>query len=256
MQNRGLSLGLMLGGISGGGPAYPKSPVPAWVEALRAPSGDLPLSVSEWKNGQYWLASTGICGVLDIWREYVDLVLQVWAPFDPALDIIPGFGISNQRTGALPGIGPTLRDELAAPLLVNGFTIQQVGNFGAADLTPEMDVTMYDAEFAFQAFLDINADPDAGGGYRQKLGSFSGGSGAEEAVITPPSSQGAATLFPDGTGAASVGGAPVTIPPYVGSTPPTNISLWVPGPVPQVYIERTVIWAPQPNADLPALAVL
>lgn len=247
----------------------PAIDVPAWVEALRAPSGDLPLVASWWAGqgasagGLHWVSGTGIVACADLY--YQDAVN--WGHFDPALDVLLGSGLGAPLDRPTDAAEPVMFTSFVTPLFsVAGFTQLrelEVPATGSTTLTfgaefadyPDYNTDIYNSWLAY-----LNNTP----GFTNTGFNAGGSSVPTPNTTTSGTHKVAWTMSPtycgfslDGAAKTDVGG--IVYPP---STPPTTIAIQansrnaggVPDPDAIGYVSIDAFYAPQPSSDLHLLS--
>lgn len=229
--------------------------VPAWVQALAAPSGDLPALALDFKNGRYWTGTAETTDPLDVLEENTD-----WGPFDVS-SIVADHGLTSVN-GA--NSEPVVKSVLTTALLVSGFT--GVATTNQAD----------DGSEAYNAFdLEMVQLPDYTSEYSVEMQSLVNSADPTNSVLsalnqadnlteTVPAQDGgglhkvAATITFDALSWAIDGSLLTGITPTVAPDPvPTHIALfnyYNDALSPASYLELLAIFVPQPDADLPTLS--
>jgi hypothetical protein len=249
------------------GPAA--SSIPAWVEALRAPSGDLPLVASWWAGqgasagGLHWVSGTGIVACADLYHQ--DAVF--WGHFDPTTDVTLGSGLGAPLNRPADAAEPVMNAAFVTPLFATlGFTqvryltVPATGSttltFGAefADY-PDYNTDIYNSWIAY-----LNNTP----GFTNTVFNAGGSSVATPNVTTSGAHKVAWSMTPtycgfslDGAAKTDVGG--IVYPP---GAPPTTIAVQanstnaagVPTPTNFGFVSKDVYYPPQPSADLHLLS--
>jgi hypothetical protein len=127
--------------------------VPAWVEALRAPSDDLPTLAFDFKNSRYWDGTAESTDPLSCLHEDTD-----WGAFDVS-SITPGLGMGT--LGADNNAAPVVNADISASLLATGLTFLIVANAqaGAAFDCELNQLPDYNTEYAAELFTNGESIP-------------------------------------------------------------------------------------------------
>lgn len=229
--------------------------VPAWVEALRAPSGDLPVFAADFRNGRYWNTDAE-CDFEDLLAPDVN-----WGNWNPA-ELVPGFGLLGYNEEGSNGL--VFVPAQAAVLAASGFTamvevyapLGSVSTYGNGFVVVAADLPDYNF------YIDVcgrNVSEDHGGPVQAHLTLNSG------TVVTantggdgPGTTRTAGTNLISSGAISTLGGAVAT---GTDEDPATGLNtLGVYASVGDasdpVYMALAVVYPPQPNADLPAMSAL
>lgn len=123
---------------------------PAWVTALRAPSGDLPLVVLDWKNGRYW-AGGAVQANADAVVEDCPAMATGW---NSAMAIVPGSGL--QEFGNISTF--QIKAAFAGGLL-GGLTVLIVGDLNPAN-SAVFEIDLFEPTFAFDRWGALHGNGD------------------------------------------------------------------------------------------------
>lgn len=215
--------------------------LPAWVEALRAPSGDLPLVAGDFANDRYWMD-----GALST-VSAVFVADASWRPWDPVTDITPAAGITALSNG--PILSPA-----AIALLPAGATQVLIATMDDADT---QSITGIYGDFT-------TADPY----YQTALSSPLAGKSLIEAYSITPSQDVTVSVIEDALAgvnsfavthtptriAGSLNGAAVVAATAAAPDLPFAALTIATSATTAIAFALWAIYAPQPEADLPALS--
>lgn len=227
--------------------------VPSWVEALRAPSGDLPLAVSLFDSAQYWRTDLGVCTVQDLW-EQVDPAFGV---YNPATDIIPGVGlIPFSGEGGYTYTAPVSTVEMSALIMPAAtalylMTMNLTGDGNAISINPQTwnrpdytNGTSCSARFE----ADVNGNP--GVQSYNSTGTFN----AADGIPTTGTCSMAETYDNTTTRVSYNGAAIISVASASYVVQPDSLGLVVNSA--KNAARGAVFYVPQPDADLPAICAL
>jgi hypothetical protein len=238
------------------------------VRALAAPSGALPVIVCDFANGRYWVngAATPVPPIV------ADATWGVWNPstITPGLGVIQNIGGNTQPNNGTITLPVALRA---------GLTLKATANISGTMWTNGSLISSAQWAFAFRnTAQSINQrgtfqQTRIGGGPNTNLVLFMANTGNVSTIPlqnlatsqNAPSHKGAFNFMPGTTAppAASLGGQPTVVGTVADTSiqAPFNVGFWTPAagnqtPSATSYLALLAIYALQPNADLPAIALL
>lgn len=227
--------------------------VPAWVEALRAPSGDLPLIVTDFENNRGWNAGAE-CTLSSLLVENL-----AWGQFNPT-SIVAGKGLTAFQSDQ---IGSPVLTADTSGLWVTGYTYM-------VETSVPADATDCGGSGTLTAFDDPDFNFEQDHVFHRRFGPEA--DAFDSLSLYPPDadidcvnhcstavglSRYAATFLPGGAGAVSSDGGAVA----TGSGDPIN-PIYTPtiglnmgcSDADPWYVTVWAIYAPQPDADLHLLS--
>lgn len=227
----------VMGSEGGGGPV-----IPAWVEALRSPHGDLPTIAADFKNGRYWgSGAETTAGALFVENAN-------WGDFDPA-SIVAASGLGSDDSTALP----TVAHSFLGTLLTTGFTAVITSGL---TVNASTNASHYVTATDLPGYNNLyNAAFVAGAGDTNGRIVTSVGQTDTATVAIAATLKSAITVNFTTSAACLDGGTVVTQASASPGTPLTDICLEADFSTGfPAYMELLAIYTPQPDADLPTLS--
>lgn len=233
--------------------------VPSWVTDQRAPSGALPFILLDFQNGLYW-ASGAVVALNAVLVENLD-----WGAYDPSA-VVAGHGLGAQAAPGANNALPTLVRGILGPAFISGATF-----VCEIILTGDLLETSVVADVEFVSLPDFNSE------YGSQVAWMSNRTGIDvlptstaqvinqtdnlNNILTLPEDEvgvhrQAVTVAASGLKYAIDGTLQTALDATVTqSTPFTDIALFIysSGPV-LSYMQKLIVYLPQPEADLPALS--
>jgi len=206
---------------------------PAWVEALRAPTGDLPVLAADWKNGRYWLYDAEAAET-DLFEQNTD-----WGSYS-AGSAVPGSGLAGSNPILTAGAKTVVGDQCTV-LFVAKFS---AGNkYVSLEYTDLPDyVSQRYAQFCTAGFSSLVEIYETAQDVLVNLDNATTGS----------SQKMAATVGINHFAGSAKGQTPaLTAEPETPAKPYTDIGIAVAS---GTYLELIAIYEMQPDSDLPTLS--
>ena len=240
MIRLGLGLGMPLNdGAAPGGGGFP-----VWLPT--APSGDRPLIYADFKNGHYW-ADGGIVASTDLF--YTN---PAWGTFDPA-SIVTGFGLAMLTSAhARPSIVHTyLTFDLKNCTVV--YRIHIGGDLTNYSVGSEIDVWQ-SPDYTYDAWGEYTGSSGSGSPLPPIYASPDATTVSGSAIALAVDMGNAFTVTGLKTTGSMNGGVITSVTGGAPGVDPTDISVVCIGSDPLNFLTSFAIYAPQPDADLPALS--
>jgi len=239
---------------SAGNDAGAAGGVPAWVEALRAPSGDLPIVAYNFAfggSGQGWGGDDGINPTTLTVEECLEAGAYIWNP----ATIIDGLGLT-----AASDAHPSFVEELV-PLSIwtNGATLylQTVPNTPTASRLGFAYYMWENPNFGFWGAVNHLWSTDMTNNPVEYQGNDFNSTTDTPSPTATTVMKSVLSVYPSSDcKGSSNGGAVVTVPNIPASTTPNYITLEGGGTANICYAQIMAVYALQPSGDLPTMSAV